>query len=77
MLTQRDFLLNCVQVGSCGLQASWAGGERGRQVIDRFLPQIAQLLSPTGVCYLLILKENDPGRSDDFLACLNVLSLVG
>ena len=50
------------QVGSHGIEASWAGGYRGREVTDRFIPQIPQLLSPHGVCYLLVLKENDLGE---------------
>ncbi|KAJ1969387.1 S-adenosylmethionine-dependent methyltransferase [Dispira parvispora] len=42
------------------LTASWAGGIDGREVIDRFLPQIPQLLSSKGVCYLVTIEQNRP-----------------
>ena len=34
------------EVGSDDIAASWAGGDRGRRVIDRFLPLLPLLLSP-------------------------------
>jgi release factor glutamine methyltransferase len=41
--------------------AAWAGGERGRRVIDRALPQIAAALSrPAGVAYVVLVDDNDP-----------------
>lgn len=51
----------CVQVGSRGIEASWAGGIRGREVMDRFFPMIPQLLSDHGLFYLVTVSENDPG----------------
>ncbi|ELT92146.1 hypothetical protein CAPTEDRAFT_164291 [Capitella teleta] len=50
------------EVAQGGIEASWAGGERGREVMDRLFPIIPELLSPKGVFYLIIIKEND---SDD------------
>ncbi|XP_025089102.1 hemK methyltransferase family member 2-like isoform X2 [Pomacea canaliculata] len=50
------------EVGNGGIEASWAGGEKGREVIDRFLPHAVQLLSLQGILYLVIIKEN---RSDE------------
>ncbi|XP_074656622.1 methyltransferase HEMK2-like [Tubulanus polymorphus] len=47
------------EVGSCGIEASWAGGLRGREVVDRLFPSVCHLLSPGGVFYLVIIKEND------------------
>lgn len=57
-------LLLLFQVGSRGIEAAWAGGERGREVTDRFLPAVAQLLSPTGLFYLVTVAENDSGLLD-------------
>ncbi|KAG2225779.1 hypothetical protein INT45_011447 [Circinella minor] len=48
------------EVGSHGIEAAWAGGIDGRQVIDELLPFVPQLLSPQGVFYLLLINENRP-----------------
>lgn len=49
------------EVAGNGIEASWAGGEKGRRVIDRALPQIAQLLSrPNGICYMITVDDNEP-----------------
>ena len=49
------------EVGSDGIEASWAGGTNGRVVLDRALPQIAQLLSyPNGVAYVVVVDDNYP-----------------
>uniref|UniRef100_A0A8D0DHG4 Uncharacterized protein n=1 Tax=Sander lucioperca TaxID=283035 RepID=A0A8D0DHG4_SANLU len=34
---------------------------RGREVTNRFLPVVAQLLSSKGLFYLITIAENDPG----------------
>ncbi|XP_021355918.1 hemK methyltransferase family member 2-like [Mizuhopecten yessoensis] len=46
------------EVGSSGIEASWAGGYHGREVMDRLFPQIPDILSPQGIFYLVIIKEN-------------------
>eukprot|EP00590_Aulacoseira_subarctica_P010408 CAMPEP_0172431956 /NCGR_PEP_ID=MMETSP1064-20121228/60830_1 /TAXON_ID=202472 /ORGANISM="Aulacoseira subarctica , Strain CCAP 1002/5" /LENGTH=263 /DNA_ID=CAMNT_0013178965 /DNA_START=1 /DNA_END=788 /DNA_ORIENTATION=+ len=49
------------EVRGCGIEASWAGGVDGRLVLDRALPQIAQLLAfPHGVAYFISIDENKP-----------------
>ncbi|KAI9229409.1 MAG: N6-adenine-specific DNA methyltransferase 1 [Piptocephalis tieghemiana] len=48
------------EVGSHGIEASWAGGKDGREVLDRLLPLIHELLSPKGIFYLVTVEENIP-----------------
>jgi hypothetical protein len=49
------------EVGSSGIEASWAGGKDGRVVIDQALPQIARLLAfPHGVAYVVTVDDNYP-----------------
>ncbi|KAJ3327308.1 HemK methyltransferase member 2 [Blyttiomyces sp. JEL0837] len=55
------------EVGSKGIEAAWAGGIDGREVLDQFLPQIAQLLSPTGAFYLVTIRDNRPEEIQDNL----------
>ncbi|CAM9560353.1 unnamed protein product [Ectocarpus sp. 12 AP-2014] len=48
------------EVGSKDIAAAWAGGERGREVIDRFLPAVKELLSPGGFFYMVAVEDNNP-----------------
>ncbi|CAI5740428.1 unnamed protein product [Hyaloperonospora brassicae] len=48
------------EVGSRGIEAAWAGGIHGREVIDRLLPKLNKLLSPCGVFYMVVVEENKP-----------------
>lgn len=48
------------EVGSHGIEAAWAGGRNGREVMDRFFPMASELLSPRGLFYLVTIKENNP-----------------
>ena len=48
------------EVSGNGIEASWAGGTKGRLVIDRAIPQIAKLLSKNGVCYMITVDDNEP-----------------
>ena len=46
-------------MGGPRLSAAWAGGLRGRVVIDRFLPRVPALLAPGGTLYMVAISEND------------------
>jgi len=48
------------EVGSENIEAAWAGGIDGREVIDRLLPTVAELLAPRGRLYLVLVAENRP-----------------
>lgn len=48
------------EVGRGGIAAAWAGGDRGRVVVDRLLPLVPRVLSPRGVLYLVTVPENEP-----------------
>eukprot|EP00043_Microstomoeca_roanoka_P007639 m.73682 g.73682 ORF g.73682 m.73682 type:complete len:125 (-) comp13910_c0_seq1:171-545(-) len=54
-----------VQVGVAGITAAWAGGVNGREVIDRFLPQVPLALTDTGILYMVVIKENLLGGNLD------------
>nr|KAF6269186.1 N-6 adenine-specific DNA methyltransferase 1 [Pipistrellus kuhlii] len=61
-------------VGSHGIEAAWAGGRNGREVMDRFFPLVPDLLSPRGMFYLVTIKENNP---EDILETMKVKGLQG
>ena len=48
------------EVARQGIAAAWAGGDRGRVVVDRLLPMVPQVLAPGGVFYLVSVPENQP-----------------
>ena len=50
------------------MRRTWAGGELGREVLDRLLPRIAGLLAPRGRFYLVALRENRPKEIEAILA---------
>jgi release factor glutamine methyltransferase len=60
------------------LPAAWAGGERGRDVIDRVLPLIPRVLrrpgadDAGGVAYILLVEENAP---DEVAALFETLGM--
>ena len=62
------------EMQGCGISVSWAGGSRGREVIDVLMPKVARILSNRGLFYLVCIAENDPeellenGRALGFLA---------
>lgn len=48
------------EVHQNGIARAWAGGERGRRVIDRLLNQLPSLLSPSGELFLVTVSQNNP-----------------
>lgn len=52
---------------------SWAGGSNGRRIIDRFLCQLDNWLTPEGRAYLLVLKENRP---DEIIVNLGLIGFT-
>ncbi|ORZ25877.1 N6-adenine-specific DNA methyltransferase 1 [Absidia repens] len=64
------------EVGSFGIEAAWAGGLDGREVIDQLLPLISDLLSPKGIFYLLLIHENRPLEVMEILKQYNLSSSI-
>ncbi|XP_041569695.2 methyltransferase N6AMT1 isoform X3 [Taeniopygia guttata] len=62
------------EVKSCGIEASWAGGKQGREVMDRVFPLVPDLLSPGGLFYMVTIKENNP---DEILEIMKKSGLKG
>ena len=63
------------EVGGPGIEAAWAGGEDGRVVIDRFLPLIPRLLTPSsGVAFMVVVHENRPADIVDRCAALGLVA---
>ncbi|XP_025959399.2 methyltransferase N6AMT1 [Dromaius novaehollandiae] len=62
------------EVESHGIEASWAGGKNGREVMDRIFPLVADLLSTAGLFYLVTIKENNP---DEILETMKKHGLEG
>ncbi|XP_029876647.1 methyltransferase N6AMT1 isoform X1 [Aquila chrysaetos chrysaetos] len=62
------------EVESRGIEASWAGGRKGREVMDRVFPLVPDLLSPGGLFYLVTIKENNP---DEILETMKKGGLEG
>ncbi|XP_030333721.1 methyltransferase N6AMT1 [Strigops habroptila] len=62
------------EVKSHGIEASWAGGKKGREVMDRVFPLVPDLLSPGGLFYLVTIKENNP---DEILETMKKHGLEG
>ncbi|NXS48316.1 HEMK2 methyltransferase, partial [Balaeniceps rex] len=62
------------EVESHGIEASWAGGKKGREVMDRVFPLVPDLLSPGGLFYLVTIKENNP---DEILETMKKCGLEG
>jgi release factor glutamine methyltransferase len=55
------------EVGGRGIEASWAGGADGREVLDRLLPNVRRALAPKGIFLCILLAQNKP---DDVMEVL-------
>lgn len=56
------------EIAGNGIERSWAGGIRGREVLDQLLPVISDFLAPKGLFYLVTIEENDPVEICDILS---------
>ena len=51
------------EVGIHDISAAWAGGVKGRRVVDRAIPQMAQLLRPkSGKAFVVTVDDNRPSE---------------
>mmetsp|Transcript_42433 Transcript_42433/g.133674 ORF Transcript_42433/g.133674 Transcript_42433/m.133674 type:complete len:213 (-) Transcript_42433:1059-1697(-) len=48
------------EIESSWIARSWAGGDKGREVVDKVLEKIETILSPQGRLYMVALDSNDP-----------------
>ncbi|XP_011636577.1 hemK methyltransferase family member 2 [Pogonomyrmex barbatus] len=53
---------------------TWAGGKNGRQVMEQIFTVIPEILSDTGLFYLVVIKENDP---EYILSAFQKLNMCG
>ncbi|XP_060805434.1 methyltransferase N6AMT1 [Amyelois transitella] len=56
------------ECGTCDITASWAGGDKGREVTDRLLDMIPKKLAQDGIFYLLLIEENIPNEVVEIMA---------
>ncbi|KAK2194961.1 bifunctional Eukaryotic-archaeal PrmC-related/DNA methylase, partial [Babesia duncani] len=50
------------------IDLAWNGGKEGREVIDRFLESINDYLSPNGIVYMLLEKQNNIAQVLDLIS---------
>lgn len=55
------------ELRSDGIERSWAGGLRGREVLDRLMADVDSAMAADGVWYCVLLKENDPDEVCDVM----------
>ncbi|XP_026463829.1 hemK methyltransferase family member 2 [Ctenocephalides felis] len=59
------------EISESNISRSWAGGEKGRIIIDKMLHDLPSMLTSKGVCYLVVIAENKPSE------IIKNMSLVG
>ena len=63
--------------GTDVITAAWAGGARGRVVIDRIIPLIPRVLAhPHGIAYLVLVEENEPKEVEAALRKLGLVAAI-
>nr|CAD7603000.1 unnamed protein product [Timema genevievae] len=58
------------EVKGTGVARAWAGGVKGREVMDRLFPDLPHLLSAQGVFYLVVISDNCLEEIEHILARL-------
>lgn len=51
---------NPSEISGNGIARAWAGGENGREIIDQFLKLLPKIFHSRSVCYMIVIKENNP-----------------
>ncbi|KAJ8931247.1 hypothetical protein NQ314_015866 [Rhamnusium bicolor] len=64
------------EISGNGLNCAWAGGVNGREIIDKLLCNISELLTSKGVCYMVLLKENKPEEVVNVMSRFNFNSEI-
>ncbi|XP_075211226.1 uncharacterized protein LOC142318557 [Lycorma delicatula] len=64
------------EISGRGLQRAWAGGCKGRQVMDRLFPLLPTLLSSNACFYLVVIEENCPEEISSVMLDLGFESSV-
>lgn len=64
------------EMSGCGIEVSWAGGERGREVIDILLPEVVGLLAPGAIFYMVCMAENEPEEIMEVMRRLGLVASV-
>ena len=50
-----------------GIEAAWAGGKHGREVLDRLLPMLDVCMNKSSVVFILAVEENKPDEISAYL----------
>lgn len=69
-------ITNSTEIAGNGIARAWAGGVNGREIIDEFLKLLPQNMSSSGVCYMVIIKENRPEEVIDIIEKMNLKVIV-
>ncbi|XP_060626447.2 methyltransferase N6AMT1 [Anolis sagrei] len=62
------------EIQNHGIEAAWAGGKNGREVMNRLIPLVPTILSARGLFYLVTIQENNP---DEIIKILERRGLKG